>query len=209
MTGVTTTDRGSFDRFAAVCALASAVGGLTYSVAFLAAVRADSTIGGRVLDYALLLGGLLATAVYTALYLRLRDASPSFALWAYVLGVASAVGTTIHGAFDLANAFNPPQGSSGALPNAVDPRGVLTFFVTAIAVTTFSAILRRDPGFPRWLGILGIVTGVLLVVVYLGRLIALDPNTPWLLGAAGLTGFILVPLLYLGWAAALWRRRAT
>ncbi len=45
----------------------------------------------------------------------------------------------------------------------------------------------------NWIGNLGIVVGILLILIYLGRLIILSPTNLLVAGLAGLTGFILSP----------------
>src|SRR3712207_8857773 len=77
-----------------------------------------------------MLMGLLSTAVLVAVYGRLRETDASFALLALVLGVAGALGSAVHGGFDLANAVNPPASTLvEEVPNPIDPRGLLTFGV--------------------------------------------------------------------------------
>src|SRR5438552_3754900 len=61
----------------------------------------------------------------------------------------------------------------------------------------FARRMRRTARFPQRLGVLGLVTGIALIVVYLGRLVILTPTNPVVLAAAGLTGFILAPAWYL------------
>ena len=56
----------------------------------------------------------------------------------------------------------------------------------------------------NWIGLLGLVVGALLILIYLGRLIILSPTNPLVAGLAGLTGFILSPIFYVG--LGLWLR---
>jgi len=56
----------------------------------------------------------------------------------------------------------------------------------------------------NWIGNLGIVVGILLILIYLGRLIILSPTNLLVAGLAGLTGFILSPVFYIG--LGLWLR---
>jgi hypothetical protein len=83
-------------------------------------------------------------------------------------------------------------------PNAVDPRGLLTFGAAGLGLLVMSWLIRRGGPFPRPLGYLALVAGALLVVLYLARLIVLDPTNPLVLGPALILGFVLNPLLY-GW----------
>jgi hypothetical protein len=142
-----------------------------------------------------------------ATYVRLRRGAPAFALWALLIAVVSAVGSAIHGAFDLANAVNAPSRGLGDLPNPVDPRGVLTFGLAGLGVGALAWLILRTGLLPRRLGILAGVLGVALVLIYLGRLIILNPKNPLLLGIAAITGVVLNPLWWI-WLGAELRRTA-
>src|SRR5438105_10801903 len=50
----------------------------------------------------------------------------------YTLSLHDAL--PIHGAYDLANVLHPPTSPAVDFPNAVDPRGVLTFGLAGIAL---------------------------------------------------------------------------
>src|SRR5689334_15468748 len=99
-----TSGSGSFQRFAGACAIAAGVLGLLYSLGFVVFASIDSTKNFGVFLYSLcaLLGGLATTAVMVGLYMALRDEEEAFALWAFLLGMGSALGTAIHGGYDLA-----------------------------------------------------------------------------------------------------------
>ena len=56
-------------------------------------------------------------------------------------------------------------------------------------------------------GVLGLLSGVLLIETYLGRLVLLDPNNPLVLGPAALEGFLVNPAWYV-WLALVLRREA-
>jgi hypothetical protein len=165
----------TFQRFAGLCAVVAALGGVAYGVAFI--------ILGNPLLYSvlLMLGGLLSTVVLTALHDQLREASAPLATWALLIGVVGALGSVAHGGYDLANAIHPPD-TSGIrwpdLPNPIDARGLLTFGFAGLSLLVFSALINRADHFPAGLGRLGYVLGALLIVIYLGRLIILDPTNP-------------------------------
>ena len=191
----------SFERFAGWAAIAAAASGLLYSISFVVIARADAGTGSLLSAIFLLLGGLLASAVFVALYRSLLDTDTSFALWALALGLVAALGSAIHGGYDLANAINPPSENLLAeadLPHPMDPRGLLTFAVTGMAVAVFAWLMRRDERFPTALALVGFANAALLVVIYLGRLIVLDPGSPIILVPAALAGFVVNPL-WLGW----------
>jgi hypothetical protein len=89
----------------------------------------------------------------------------------------------------------------------VDPRGLLTFGLTGLGLVVLSTLIRRRSGLPTGLGTLGIALGLLLVLVYLGRLFIVDPNEPVLLGGAGLASVVAHPAFFL-WLGRTLRRTA-
>ncbi len=200
-----------YERFGGLCAIIAGAGGLAYSISFVIISRSAPDVSAVLSPLFLMLGGLLASAVMLALYQRLRETEATFALWAALLGVVAALGSTVHGGYDLANAINPPsvgdslQNQLNNLPSQVDPRGLLTFGVSGIAFLILSWLILRGGQLPKALGYLGYLLGALLILVYLGRLIILSPSNPALLGAAGLTGFLISPLWYIWLGVTLWR----
>src|SRR3712207_6088441 len=193
----------SFGRFAGACAILAGASGFLYAVAFV--VLQNVLLSGLFL----MLGGLLTSVALLAVYERLRETDASFALLALVLGIAGALGSAVHGGYDLANAVNPPA-SLPDLPNPVDPRGLLTFGVAGIALLVVGWLIGRGRRlFPRGLGYLAYVSAVLLFALYLGRLIVLDPTNPLILVPALLNGFLINPIFYLWLGLALLRERST
>jgi hypothetical protein len=190
----------SFERFAGVCAILAGAFGFLYAVAFV--VLQNALLSGLFL----MLTGLLTTTALVAVYERLRETDPSFALLALLLGVAGSLGSAVHGGYDLANVINPPS-TMPDLPNQVDPRGLLTFGVAGIALFFASWLIVRGRRFPRGLGYLGYVSAVLLLALYLGRLIVLDPTNPLILVPALLSGFLANPIFYVWLGLALLRGR--
>jgi len=110
----------SFERFASICALVAGVVGFLYALSFV--VLRNTLLSGLFL----MLGGLLATSVLLAVYHRVRTTDASFALWAVLLGITGALGSAIHGGYDLANALGTPTDmlteTIARLPNPIDPR---------------------------------------------------------------------------------------
>lgn len=200
--GATPAQSASFEWFAGVCTILAGVSGLLYAVAFV--VLQNELLSGLFL----MLGGLLTTAALVAVYERLRETDPSFALLALLLGIAGSLGSAVHGGYDLANVINPPP-SLPDLPNPVDPRGLLTFGVAAIALFLVSWLIVRGGRFPRGLGYLGYVSAILLLALYLGRLIIVDPTSPVIQIPALLNGFLVNPLFYVWLGLTLLRRRNT
>jgi hypothetical protein len=193
-----------FERFAGACAIAVGIGTILYSVAFVIALQTTFRPAVTATAVLLLLGGLVSTPVSVALYLRLRPAEEGFALWALLLALVGAAGSMIHGGFDLARLVGPPTLPT-EIANAVDPRGLLTFGVAGVAVFVFASLIRRGGGLPRGLGVLGMVAGGLLILIYLGRLIIFDPSNPVLLTAAVLGGLVVNPAWYVWLGIALRR----
>ena len=181
----------------------AAIAGFAYSVCFVLSARDIAPVGGGAAFF-LLIGGILGASALIGLYERLVASAGGYALWSLLFGVAAALLATLHGGYDLANAIHPPSGSND-LPSAVDPRGLATFGLAGISLLGFAFLMLRDPSFPRPLGYLGLVSGVLLILVYLSRLIILSPSNPLVLGPAGIEGFIVNPLWY-AWLGFVLRR---
>ena len=188
-----------FSRFAGVSAVLAGSIGLLYAISFV--VLENSLLSGLFL----MLGGLLATAALTALFHRVRGVDPSLALWGLGLVIFAAMGSVIHGGYDLANAINPPATPNTDLPNPIDPRGLLTFGVSSIGLFVIAWLIGRTAGLPRGLSTLGYVLAVLSVILYVGRLIVLSPRNPLIFVPALLTGFVVYPLWYVWAGLVLWR----
>lgn len=192
----------AFERLAGLCA--SLAGGTTllYAISFVVIAPSAPALGAMLSALFLILGGLLATAVYAALYGRLQKIDAGLALWALLLGAAGALGAAIHGGYDLANAINPPAlpvdvaAGLALLPNPIDPRGLLTFGVTGLGLFGVTALLRRETGLGGGFRTLTGVLAALLVIIYLARLIILSPTNPLLLIPVLLAGFVVNPIWY-------------
>jgi hypothetical protein len=189
----------SFESFAGLLAILTGIAGFLYSIAFI--VLQSNLLSGLFL----MLGGLLSTAIWVAVYNRLRDTDATFALWALLLGITGALGSAIHGGYDLANAISPPPSLPPDLPSQIDPRGLLTFGVTGVALFVVAWLMGRGGSFPKGLSYLGYLLAVFVVILYLGRLIILAPTNPLILVPALLAGFLLNPAWYLWLGFALWR----
>src|SRR5437870_2420185 len=74
-----------------------------------------------------------------------------------------------------------------------------------VGVGLAAGLIVRGKSLPTGLGWLGIVTGLLLVAIYAGRLIVLSPTSPVVAVPAVLAGFLANPIFYLWLGAALWR----
>jgi len=165
-------------------------------------IAKDATLSALFLT----LGGLFAIKVFVALYRMLKEADPGFATTIVVLGVAGALGTMIHGGYDLANAINPPSGLNPSLPSQIDPRGLMAFGITGLAVLKASWLMSKGKSFPQNLSMLGVLSGGLLIIIYLGRLIVLDPTSPVLKYPILIEGFIVNPIWYL-WLGYIFQKK--
>jgi hypothetical protein len=126
-----------------------------------------------------------------------------------ILGVTAALGSALHGGYDLANALNPPDvniANLANLPSQVDPRGLLTFGVAGLSLLIFGALINRGGQLPKGLGILAYILAALLIIVYLGRLIVLDATSLIIVIPAALTGFVINPAWYIWLGVALRRK---
>ena len=181
----------SFDRTAGLAAILAALVGLLYAVSFVVLQNA------LLYSLCLMLGGLLSLVALVALFERLGEVDAQVAMLGLMMGAVAALGATIHGGYDLANVLNPPAAlpeGVAALPSQIDPRGLLTFGITGLAVLVAGLLMRRHPGFSPGFTALTFTLGVLLIIVYLGRLIVLSPTSPLVLTPAALTGFVVNPL---------------
>jgi hypothetical protein len=181
----------SFERFAGVCAGLAGISGFLYAVAFV--VLQNDLLSALFL----MLGGLLTTAALVAVYERLRETDSSFALWALLLGITGALGSAVHGGYDLANIVDPRPTGLPELPNPIDPRGLLTVGVAGAALFVVGWLIVRGGQFPRGLGYLAYLSAILLLALYLGRLTIIDATNPVILVPALLNGFLVNPILYL------------
>jgi hypothetical protein len=189
----------SFERFAGWTAVAVAVGGFAYSLSFVIFLKNGSDVAATLADLLLMLGGFAVTAVLIGLFRRLRETDAAFALWAVLLGIAGAVGSGLHGGFDLAVQVKDPAGTvSDLAANPTDPRGLATFALSGLALLLISWLIMAGGRLPKGLGQLGIVAGVLLLVIYIGRLTVFNPKNPFLLTVAVLSGFVVNPVWF-GW----------
>lgn len=183
----------TFSRFGGLMAILAGVAGFLYAVGF---VILQNVL---LYSFALVVIGIFSTAALVAVYARLKDTDASYALWGLLMGSIGGVGSAIHGGYDLANAINSPESLPAAvanLPSQIDPRGLLTFGFSGIAVFVMAWLIVRGGAFPKGVGYLGYLSAVLLIVLYLGRLIVLSPTSPFILVPALLSGFIVNPAWY-------------
>ncbi len=151
----------------------------------------------------LLVVGSCASATLVAVYHRVRKVDEGFALWGLLLGIGGAGGAAIHAAFDVANNFSPPK-TPFDYASPIDPRGFLTFAVAGLAAIALSWLIARGRVFSRALGYFGILSGGLLIALYLAYMIILNALNPIVLVLVVLSG-LAQPIWYLWLAVALRR----
>jgi hypothetical protein len=196
----------TFGRIAVVSAVLAAVASVVFTGAFAVVAEEGDRWAQWTAWAALLGGGLVALPVMVALRAVLVGGEPQVALVGLLLGVAGALGSSIHAAFELSLLANPVDGPG--VPNAVDPRGFMTYGVTGLALLVFGGLLVRDRRLGREPGWLALAGGALFVVVFVSRLTVLDPQTNVIRVAAISSGLAVVPAFYLVLAWALYRREA-
>jgi len=196
-----------FEKFGGVCAGLAGLAGFAYSTAFVIYLHDASRGAAYTDDVLLLVGGLLATAAFVAVYGRVRAADEGFALLGLLLAFAGAFGSISHGAYDLANLVKPPAALASDVPSSTDPRGLGTFALMGVAVVIASLLVLHGGRLPRALAYLGLLAGALLVFVYVGRLVILNPHDTVLHTAAVISGFLINPAWFLWLGAVLWRGR--
>jgi hypothetical protein len=110
--------------------------------------------------------------------------------------VSAALGSAIHGGYDLANGLHPPAALNTDLPNPVDPRGLLTFGVAGLGLLLLARLKTQEMRFPRGLAYPGYASAALLVILYLGCLIILQAISLVIVIPALLEGFVVNPPWY-------------
>lgn len=180
-----------FEWYSSFSAFLTGVCGFLYAVSFI--ILKDPTLSALFLT----LSGLFALPVAVALFAKLRQVDENFAFVALILAAFGAFGYLVHGGYDLANIINPPKVVNVDFPSQVDPRGLLAFGVTGLAILKFSWLAQKSKMFPNAWSTLGLLSGLLLLVIYLARLIVLSPASPTLLYPVLLEGFVVNPIWYI------------
>lgn len=188
----------SFDRFAGLFGILAGIAGLAYLVLFFLLKNP----GAFAPALALLLVGIFSSATLVALYQRVRPVDEGFALWGLLLGIVGAGGAAIHAAFDVANNINPPK-TPFDYASPIDPRGFVTFAVAGLAAIVLAWLIVRGKVFSNALGYFGIVSGILLVALYLAYMIILNALNPIVLALVVLSG-LAQPIWYLWLGYVLW-----
>jgi hypothetical protein len=185
----------SYSRFGGVCAILLGIGSLLYAVFFLILGRQAGDFGKTGSWIILAVNGLLATAVYVALYERTGEAEPGFPLWGLLLGFAQGVAMMGNGVYQAVFGRQPTGDPlARGVPSWADPKGLGTFLLFGVASFVFAKVFLTTGVLPRRLGYLGVVNGVLLVVLFFGNVF---DSLPVILVAGGLTSVIVTPLWWI------------
>ena len=183
---------------ASVAAYGGAIGGILYGVAF---VLLDNDIAAAIL---LMLGGLASTIILFHLATTLFSVNEPVARWALVIGMIASALTLVHAGYDLAKRIHPPD-TPGVLlgyPSAVDPRGLATFGLAGLAYLTLATLMSRSNAYTKRLARLGQALGVIMIVIYFGRLIILDPEN--IVVRIALAAGVIANTSFLLWLGRTW-----
>jgi hypothetical protein len=198
----------AFERMAGAAAIGVAVGTLLYSVLFISLVEGADEWENELWFFTLMVGALATVPVFVAVYLRLRERDPGLALTAFVLALGGSLGGVLHGGYELGALVTPQPTGYTPGPEAVS-HGVLRYAVAGIALLLMAFLIQRGGRLPRSLAVLGYVGGVLLVVIYAGRLYDfIQPGDYASLIPPILYGFVVGPLWNLMLGLTLWRGRS-
>ena len=192
----------TFQRFAGVCSILVGVGGLVYGLLFGAIVYGAGR--GVILSWLTLglVGAALATPVAVALYLRLRETDRAFALLALLFGFVASLGQLENSSLTLAKEVGDLVGESS------DPAGHFRFGLLGASLFIVGWLIVRGGALPRRLGQLGMAGGVLLALVYLGRLTGvIDPSNELTTLPPVIYGVVIHPVFYV-WLGRVLRREA-
>jgi len=176
-----------FRRTAGWSAFGIAALSLLYAVVFLGFVRTDAanTTASALANGFIGLSGILATFAVIAVGDRVDGAAGR---WLRVVGVGWALLSAAHGMF---SAVSAAQGLPAGDLSATDPRGLATFGLAGLWSIVLGLAIRSGTSFPRGLGLVALVDGVDLLVLFLAT--ATGAGT-LILVTGGLASVILGPL---------------
>lgn len=201
--GVGTTTRSvAFERFAGVAGMTTGVCSLLYAVFFLLVSGPPHT---SLPPLFLAIGGFLAFPVVTAVYARVRDADPTFALWALLLAAFGYLGTAVHAVYGLALLIPTQIKDNNAALFPGDPRGFVAFGIPGAAILIFAWLIVRSGQFARGLGYMGYVLGVSVILLFLGTLLTNDLKSLLVLVPGAVASLIATPVWNIGLGLALLR----
>ena len=176
-----------FRRTAGWCAYGIAALSLLYAAVFLGLVRPDptNTTASALANGFIGISGILATFAVIAVGDKVDGAAGR---WLRVVGVGWALLSAAHGVF---SAVSDAQGLATVDVSATDPRGFATFGLAGVWSIVLGLAIRSGTSFPRALGLVALLNGVDLVVLFLAT--ATGAGT-LVLVTGGLASVILGPL---------------
>ena len=223
-------DDRTFDRIAAVAAALVAGLSILYALAYLGLTPADQResdvdefyrsylddpTGARIASTCLLLSGLMVGTTVVALARRFARNAPAALSWATIMGVVAGLATAAHGLANLIGidelagdydsgdvATRAAVAVAHSTPSQVDPRGLATFLAAGLVALVLGLTIRRERS---RLGLLGVVLGVDMVLLFLATAIGIGPLV---LLTGGLASVILGPIWWVGVARLLWPKDA-
>jgi hypothetical protein len=197
----------SFERFAGLASILVVLGAVLYSIFFIWVVEGGGSNVRAVWYFLLMLGGIGTVPVLVALFHRLREVDPGFALVALLLGLGAALGAVLHGSYNLGVEVTPPD--PYALGQEDVARGALRYAVLGLFFLLSSWLIQRGGTLPIGLAYLGYLGGAILVFIYIGRLFDfIEPGDYLSLVPPIIYGFVVHPLWYLWLGLTLWRGAA-
>jgi hypothetical protein len=195
---VATVNTNPFVRLAGILSVFVGVGGLAYGILFAAIVEGAGVGVQRTWILLAVLGGLAACGVFAGLYERFRDVFPAVARLALLFGVLAGVGQLLNASVALGYSLETAPPPPGDFEGTPDPLGILRFGLNGVALFLFAWVMLRDGRVPKSLAYLGQLGGVLLVVMYVGRLTGIiDPAERITLIPPLLYGLAVHPIFYL------------
>lgn len=191
--------------FGSMAAILAGVFSILYAIFFLFISRSAPYVG--ILGSWVILGvsGLVAVAAYVALYLRYKEASPGYSLYALLLGAISAYVMIQHGGFEAIDLVRRGAVEGGSTASSqIDAAGLASFGVAGIVAFIWGYHILRFGMLPRNLGYVAIVNAILLVVLFLATVFG---SQTLILISGGLTSVIVGPLFWI-WLGLSLRRTA-
>jgi len=176
-----------FRRTASRCAYGIAALSLLYAGVYLGLVRPDptNTTASALANGFIGISGILATFAVIAIGDKVGGTAGR---WLRVVGVGWALLSAAHGVFSV---VSDAQGLATVDLSATDPRGFATFGLAGLWSIVLGLAIRSGTSFPRTLGVVALLDGVDLVVLFLAT--ATGAGTLVLI-TGGLASVILGPL---------------
>ena len=186
----------AFNKWASISSYLTAAAGFLYTITFYWLNHSNSHAAALLNNKFLLLAGLFGIAVFLQLFIDLRETNLGLAAWALTLGILGLAGSLIHGGYGLATTISAPAGAAAAV-NPVDPRGLLTFGLTGLALVAFGYLMAKNSRYGTNLAYLAKLVGVLLLAIYILRLWSPDSATTLYKDIGAVVGLVLAPILYI------------